>query len=94
MNLPMPAPETLAQARAVFDVLASLPPAEAALLRAHMRALAADALRQGMLVATSLLAVARDVALDVESVARSLPAMQVYFPEDTAPEQLRHAGAD
>jgi hypothetical protein len=76
-----PAPLPEAAREAVFDLLERLPPHEAALLRGHMRALAAEAVRQGMLLASSLMLAARDVAVDFESVARTLPAVRRYLPE-------------
>jgi hypothetical protein len=85
-------PET---APAVFALLDRLPPGEAALLRDHMRALGAEAVRQGMLLAGSLMMVARDVAIDFDLVARTLPAMRVCFPEAPRAETLAlDAGGD
>lgn len=73
-----------AQRDAVFELLERLPPHEAALMREHMRALAAEAVRQGMLLAGSLMLAARDVAVDFDSVARTLPAVRRYLPEGRA----------
>jgi hypothetical protein len=81
-----PIPE--AAREAVFDLLERLAPHEAALVRDHMRALAAEAIRQGMLLAGSLMLAARDVAIDFDSVARTLPAMRLYLSDGSGAAAL------
>jgi len=74
-------PFSEAAREAVLELLERLSPHEAALVRAHMRALAAEAIRQGMLLAGSLMLAARDVAIDFDSVAGTLPAMRLYLTD-------------
>jgi hypothetical protein len=77
-------PETQSGESAIRALLDRLPPREAELLRAHMRALAGEALRQGMLLAGSLMLAARDVAIDFDALAASLPATRRYLGETRA----------
>jgi hypothetical protein len=81
-NIAAPAGRAAHEDRAaVFELLDRLSPREAALLRGHMQALATEAVRQGMLLASSLMMAARDVPIDFDAVARSLPAMHLFLPE-------------
>jgi hypothetical protein len=76
-----PSLDTETSRAAALALLERLPPAEADLLREHMRALAAEAVRQGMLLAGTLMMAARDVAVDFDRLARTLPATRRYLPE-------------
>jgi hypothetical protein len=81
-------PFSEAAREAVLELLERLSPHEAALVRDHMRALAAEAIRQGMLLAGSLMLAARDVAIDFDSVARTLPAMRLYLSDGSGAAAL------
>ena len=89
----MAGPTPLEPRAEALALLERLPAAAAALLKDHMRALAAEAVRQGMLLAGTLMMAARDVAVDFDSVARSLPAMRRYLPE-RGPPALEAGGDD
>jgi hypothetical protein len=87
-------PEREARLAAALALLERLPPAEAELLHDHLRALAAEAVRQGMLLAATLMMAARDVAIDFDGLARTLPATRRYLPPENGRVVLAPARED
>lgn len=62
------------ESRELRDLLDRLAPDDASALRAHIRLIAAEAMRQGITMAASLLMANLEHRVDLEALARQLPA--------------------